>query len=189
MHGDPPHGPAIAEAPGTGPAGALLRALAPALAVLLLTAADAGPPPLTEELPPGAPAAPPTAAPRPPLIHRVKVDPRRLEPGLRALAQQAARSGARVLVALGAPWCEPCRALDAAFARESNRPVLEGWWLVEVDVDALPPGPVLGQPMHTVPALVRLGASGRPQARLEGPALPTDSASGLDEALGRFLAP
>jgi len=189
VHGDRRDGLAIAGAAGSGRADALLRAVVPVLGVLLLAAADAGPPPLTEELPPGAPAAPETAAPRPPLIRRVKVDPRRLEPELRALAQEAARSGARVLVALGAPWCEPCRALDAAFARESNRPLLAGWWLVEVDVDALPPGRVLGRPMHTVPALVRLGASGRPQARLEGPGLPTDSASGLDEALRRFLAP
>lgn len=163
-----------------------LRALLPAAALVLMTAADAGPPPLTEELPPGAPAG--ASAPRAPLIRRVKVDPRRLEPELRALAHEAARSGARVLVELGASWCEPCRALDAAFAREANRPVLAGWWLVEVDVDALPPGAVLGRPMHTVPALVRLGPSGHPEARLEGAALPTDSAARLDAALRRFLA-
>jgi thiol-disulfide isomerase/thioredoxin len=161
----------------------------PRLFALLLAAADAGPPPLLEELPPGAPGGPAATAPRAPLVHRVQVDPRRLEAELRAVAQEAARSGARVLVTLGAPWCEPCRALDAAFARESNRAVLAGWWLVEVDVDALPPGPVLGRSAHTVPALVRLGPSGRPVSRLEGPALPTDSAPGLDEALRNFLAP
>jgi len=96
---------------------------------------------------------------------------------------------ASVLVVLGASWCEPCRALDAAFARETNRHVLTGWWLVEVDVDALPPGPVLGRSSHTLPALIRLGPSGRPVARLEGAALPTDSAPALDAALGTFLAP
>ncbi len=155
---------------------------------MLLTAADAGPPPLLEELPPGAPAGAATTPPSAPLIRRVKVDPRRLDAELRAVAGEAARSGARVLVELGAPWCEPCRALDAAFARESNRAVLAGWWLVEVDVDALPPGPVLGRAMHTVPALVRLGTSGHPAAWLQGSALPTDSAPGLDAALRRFLA-
>ncbi|MGZ6141292.1 MAG: thioredoxin family protein [Myxococcaceae bacterium] len=153
-----------------------------------MTAADAGPPPLLEELPPGAPAGPLAPAPSAPLIRRVKVDPRRLDAELRAVASDAARSGARVLVELGAPWCEPCRALDAAFARESNRAVLAGWWLVEVDVDALPSGPVLGRAMHTVPALVRLGTSGRPAAWLQGSALPTDNARGLDAALRRFLA-
>ncbi|MGZ6060138.1 MAG: thioredoxin family protein [Myxococcaceae bacterium] len=153
-----------------------------------MTAADAGPPPLLEELPPGAPAGPLAPAPSAPLIRRVKVDPRRLDAELRAVASEAARSGARVLVELGAPWCEPCRALDAAFARESNRAVLAGWWLVEVDVDALPSGPVLGRAMHTVPALVRLGTSGRPAAWLQGSALPTDNARGLDAALRRFLA-
>ena len=157
------------------------------LVLLLVAAADAGAPPLLEELPPGAPGTAP-AAPRAALIRRVKVDPRRLEPELRALAREADRAGARVLVELGAPWCEPCRALDAAFARESNREVLAGWWLVEVDVDALPPGPVLGRSVHTVPALVRLDGSGRPRAWLQGPALPTDSAPGLDEALLRFLS-
>jgi len=116
------------------------------------------------------------------------VDPRRLDAELRALAQEAARSGSRLLVELGAPWCEPCHALDAAFARESNRAVFAGWWLVEVDVDALPPGPVLGRGTHTVPALVRLGPSGHPAAWLHGDALPTDSAPRLDEALRRFLA-
>ena len=154
---------------------------------LLLGAADAGSPPLVEELPPGAPAGPEAAAPRSPVIRRVSVDARRLGPELRALAQQASRSGARVLVELGARWCEPCRALDAAFARESNRPVLAGWWLVEVDVDALPPGPVLGRSVHTVPALVRLDRSGRPEAWLQGAALPTDSSASLDAALWRFL--
>lgn len=128
------------------------------------------------------------AGPRAPPIRRVRVDPRRLDAELRAVAREAAGSGARVLVELGAPWCEPCRALDAAFARESNRAVLSGWWLVEVNVDALPPGPVLGRDVHTVPALIRLGPSGRPAAWLQGTALPTDSAPGLDEALRAFLA-
>jgi thiol-disulfide isomerase/thioredoxin len=150
---------------------------------------DAGPPPLVEELPPGAPDGAGAIAPRPPPIRRLSVDPRKLAPELRALAEEASRSGARLLVELGAPWCEPCRALDAAFARESNRAVLSGWWLVEVDVDALPPGPVLGRPTHTVPALVRLDRSGRPAAWLQGAALPTDSAARLDEALRAFLPP
>jgi hypothetical protein len=118
----------------------------------------------------------------------VSVDPRRLGPELRALAQEASRSGARAAGRARAPWCEPCRALDAAFARESNRAVLAGWWLVEVDVDALPPGPVLGRPVHTVPALVRLDRSGRAGRWLHGAALPTDSAPELDAALRRFLA-
>jgi len=151
--------------------------------------ADAGGPPLLEELPPGAPGNPEAAAPRRPIVRRVAVDPHRLGPELEALARDASRSGARILVELGAPWCEPCHALDAAFARETNRALLAGWWLVEVDVDALPPGPVLGRPVHTVPALVRLDRSGRPEAWLQGAALPTDSAAGLDGALRRFLPP
>ena len=151
--------------------------------------ADAGAPPLLEELPPGASVGPAAIAPRPPPIRRVSVDPHRLAPEPRMLAQDASRPGARLLVELGAPWCEPCRALDAAFARESNRAVLAGWWLVEVDVDALPPGPVLGRPTHTVPALVRLDRSGRPAAWLQGAALPTDSATRLDQALRAFLSP
>jgi len=157
------------------------------IALLLVATTDAGPPPLGEDLPPGAPAGAEAAAPRAPLIHRIKVDPHRLGPELRAVAEEASRSGARVLVELGASWCEPCRALDAAFARESNRAVLAGWWLVEVDVDSLPPGPVLGRSVHTVPALVRLDRSGRAQAWLQGADLPTDSAPGLDAALRRFL--
>jgi hypothetical protein len=151
--------------------------------------ADAGAPPLVEELPPGAPDGQQAALPRLELIRRVSVDPRRLAPELRTLAQEASRSGARLLVELGATWCEPCRGLDAAFARESNRAVLARWWLVVVDVDALPPGPVLGRQAHTVPALVRLDRSGRPEAWLQGAALPTDSATRLDEALRAFLPP
>ncbi len=153
----------------------------------LLAAADAGPPPLPEELPPGAAAGPGAVAPRAPVIRRVRVDPRRLEPELRALSTEAARSGARVLVELGASWCEPCRALDAAFTRETNRPTFSGWWLVEVDVDALPPGPVLGRSVRTVPALVRLRRDGHPERWLGASALPTDSAPELDRALRRFL--
>jgi hypothetical protein len=150
---------------------------------------DAGGPPLLEELPPGSPRNPEAAPPRPPIVRRVAVDPHRLGPELQALAREASRSGARILVELGAPWCEPCHALDAAFARETNRALLTGWWLVEVDVDALPSGPVLGRSLHTVPALVRLDRSGRPEAWLQGAALPTDSAPGLDGALRRFLPP
>ncbi|HZW88702.1 MAG TPA: hypothetical protein VFF12_06450 [Myxococcaceae bacterium] len=150
---------------------------------------SAGPRALLEELPPGAPGSPEATAPRAPILRRVSVDPRRLGPELRALAQEASRSRARILVELGAPWCEPCLALDAAFARESNRALLAGWWLVEVDVDALPPGPVLGRPVHTVPALVRLDRSGHPEAWLQGGALPTDSAPRLDAALRGFLPP
>ena len=146
-------------------------------------------PPLLEELPPGAPGGQEAAPPRAPVLRRVSVDPQRLGPELRALAQDASRSGTRILVELGAPWCEPCHALDAAFARESNRELLAGWWLVEVDVDTLPSGPVLGRSVHTVPALVRLDRSGRPEAWLQGAALPTDSAARLDEALRRFLPP
>jgi hypothetical protein len=155
---------------------------------VLLATSDAGPAPLPEELPPGAPGAA-SAVPRPPVIRRVTVDPRGLEPELRALAQEASRSGARVLVELGAPWCEPCRALEAAFSRESNRAVLAGWWLVEVNVDTLPSGPVLGRSTHTVPALVRLDRSGHPEAWLQGAALPTDSSARLDAALRGFLPP
>jgi len=161
-----------------------------ALAVfLLVSSADGGVAPLIEQLPPGAPAGADAVAPSTPLIRRVRVDPRKLGPELRALAQEASRAGARVLVELGASWCEPCRALDAAFARESNRAVLAGWWLVEVDVDALPPGPVLGHSLHTVPALVRLDRSGRPQAWLQGGALFTEDAARLDAALRGFLPP
>jgi hypothetical protein len=150
---------------------------------------DAGGPPLLEELPPGAPGNPEATAPGAPIVRRVSVDPHRLGPELQAVAREASRSGARILVELGAAWCEPCRALDAAFARETNRDLLARWWLVEVDVDALPPGLVLGRAVHTVPALVRLDRSGRPEAWLQGAALPTDSAAGLDGALRRFLPP
>ena len=159
------------------------------LVVSLLLAADGGPPPLLEELPSGAPGSPEAAAPRAPILRRVTLDPRRLGPELRALAQEAARSRTRILVELGAPWCEPCYALDAAFARESNRELLAGWWLVEVDVDTLPSGHVLGRSVHTVPALVRLDRSGRPEAWLQGAGLPTDSAARLDAALRGFLPP
>ena len=161
----------------------------PLLASLLLAAPDAGTPPLLEELPPGAPGTPEATAPRAPILRRVSVDPRRLGPELHALAQEASRVRTRILVELGAPWCEPCRALDAAFARESNRALLAGWWLVEVNVDSLPPGPVLGRSVHTVPALVRLDRSGRPEAWLQGAALPTDNAARLDAALEGFLPP
>jgi len=161
----------------------------PLLVSLLLAAPDAGAWPLLEELPPGAPGTPEVTAPRAPILRRVSVDPRRLGPELHALAQEASRARTRILVELGAPWCEPCRALDAAFARESNRTLLAGWWLVEVNVDSLPPGPVLGRSVHTVPALVRLDRSGRPEAWLQGAALPTDNAARLDAALEGFLPP
>jgi len=157
------------------------------LVSVVLASPDGGLPPLLEELPPGAPTAASASAPRPPVIVRVTVDPRRLESELHALAREASRSGARVLVELGAPWCEPCRALEEAFSRESNRAILARSWLVEVNVDTLPSGPVLGRSTHTVPALVRLDGSGHPEAWLQGAALPTDSSTRLDAALRGFL--
>lgn len=157
--------------------------------LLCLLGALADPPPLPEELPPGAPSAiEPTR--REPVIRRLEVDVRRLDADLAAASRTAAREHARVLVVLGAPWCEPCRALDAAFARESNRELLRPWRLVELDVDTLPPGPVLGLSLNTVPALVKLGPTGRPTGTLHGRSLPAmEDAPSVDEVLRRFLGP
>jgi hypothetical protein len=159
------------------------------LSLLLLLGAMSGTAPLPEELPPGAAVpAPPVA--RPPVVRRLQVDVHHLDTELAAASRAAAREHARVLVVLGAAWCEPCRALDAAFARESNRELLRDWRLVELDVDALPPGPVLGLQLDTVPALVKLGPTGRPAGMLHGPSLPAmEDAPAVDRVLRQFLAP
>jgi len=159
------------------------------LQLLLLLGALSAPGPLPEELPPGA-AVPVPPVPRAPVIRRIEVDVHKLDSELAAASRAAAREHARVLVVLGAPWCEPCRALDAAFARESNRELLRDWRLVELDVDSLPPGPVLGLPLDTVPALVKLGPTGRPAGTLHGESLPAmEDAPAVDRVLRRFLRP
>jgi hypothetical protein len=173
------------------PRGAGMVTLAPmALPLLLLLAAALGAPgPLPEELPPGAAVATPPV-PRAPVIRRIEVDVQKLDSELAAASRAAGREHARVLVVLGARWCEPCRALDAAFARESNRELLRDWRLVELDVDTLPPGPVLGLPLDTVPALVKLGPTGRPAGTLHGGSLPAmEDAPAVDRVLRRFLRP
>jgi hypothetical protein len=157
--------------------------------LVLLLIAQASALPLPEALPPGA-AVPVAPVPREPVIRRIEVDVRRLDAALAEASRAAAREHARVLVVLGARWCEPCRALDAAFARESNRELLAGWRLVELDVDTLPPGPVLGLPLDTVPALVKLGQTGRPAGVLHGRSLPAmEDAPTVDRVLRGFLRP
>src|SRR5262249_2734570 len=159
------------------------------LPLLCLLGALAGQGPLPEELPPGAPA-PVQPVPREPVIRRIEVDVRRLDAELAAASRAAAKEHARVLVVLGAQWCTPCRALDAAFAREGNRQLFHGWRLVEIDVDTLPPGPVLGLPLDTVPALVKLDSTGRPTGTLHGRSLPAmEDAPSVDRVLRGFLRP
>jgi thioredoxin-like negative regulator of GroEL len=159
------------------------------LVLLCLLAAQASPAPLPEALPPGAAVAV-EPVPREPVIRRIEVNPQRLDAELAEASRTAAREHARVLVVLGARWCEPCRALDAAFARESNRELLRDWRLVELDVDTLPPGPVLGLALDTVPALVKLGPTGRPAGTLHGRSLPAmEDAPTVDRVLRGFLRP
>src|SRR5215475_10875301 len=140
------------------------------LHLLCLLGALADPASLPEALPPGAPSSVEPVA-REPVIRRITVDVKHLDAELVAASQAAAKEHARVLVVLGAAWCEPCRALDAAFARESNRQLLHDWRLVELDVDTLPHGRVLGLPLDTVPALVKLHSAGRPAGALHGSSL------------------
>jgi thioredoxin-like negative regulator of GroEL len=159
--------------------------------LLCSLAVAAGPgAPLPEALPEGAPRPDPTPATREPVIRRVQVDVRSLKTELVSASRIAAREKARILVLFGASWCEPCRALEAAFVREQNRAAFAGWRLVEVDVDTLPPGPVLGLELSSVPALVKLDPSGRPAGVLQGGRLPAmDDAAQVDAALHRFLRP
>jgi thioredoxin-like negative regulator of GroEL len=163
-----------------------------ALLVVCLAANPATPPPpLPEALPEGAPkAGEPPARSAEAIVRRIQVDPARLDTELANAAREAARKGERLLVVFGASWCEPCRALEAAFARERNRSTFRQWRLAEVDVDALPPGRVLGLDLDVVPVLVKLGADGRPRGTLTGQRLPDlEDAEAVDAALRRFLRP
>src|SRR5215510_11743050 len=92
--------------------------------VVWLAATDPAPasPLPPEPLPEGAPRpGEPPAQPIEPVIRRVRIDPAHFDVELANAAGQAARRGERLLVVFGASWCEPCRALEAAFARERNR--------------------------------------------------------------------
>jgi thioredoxin-like negative regulator of GroEL len=161
------------------------------LVVCLAANPVTSPPPLPESLPEGAPrAGEPPARSVEAIVRRVQVDPARLDRELTNAARDAARKGERLLVVFGASWCEPCRALEAAFARERNRSTFRQWRLAEVDVDALPPGRVLGLDLDVVPVLVKLGADGRPRGTLTGQRLPDlEDAEAVDAALRRFLRP
>jgi thiol-disulfide isomerase/thioredoxin len=162
------------------------------LLALCLVAGPAAPAtPLPESLPEGAPKpGEPVVRSAVPIVRRVQVDPARLDTALAAAAREAARQGERLLVVFGASWCEPCQALEAAFARERNRPTFRQWRLAEIDVDALPPGRVLGLDLDVVPVLVKLGPDGRPRGTLAGQRLPDlEDAEAVDAALRRFLRP
>jgi thiol-disulfide isomerase/thioredoxin len=166
--------------------------LCSALLVAFLAANPSTPPaPLPEPLPEGAPkVGEPPARPAEAIVRRVQIDPARLDTELTQAAREAARTGDRLLVVFGASWCEPCRALEAAFARERNRSTFRRWRLAEVDVDALPPGRVLGLDLEVVPVLVKLGPDGRPRGTLTGQRLPDlEDAEAVDTALRRFLRP
>lgn len=129
------------------------------------------------------------APPRPLVIAEVRVDAKHLDTELTQLAKQAAAEHKRVLVAFGAPWCVACALLDPVFQRERNRALFRGWELVQVDVDDLPEGPVLGIPFDTIPFFIKLDRAGHPAGTLRG----SEALKGrgrsvdVDAAFARFL--
>jgi thiol-disulfide isomerase/thioredoxin len=139
---------------------------------------------------PGGPA--PTAAHGPGaglVVQEQKVEPAHLDAQLARLAREAARHHKRVLVYFGASWCVSCALLKPLFHRESNRALLSRWELVQVDVDTLPEGPVVGIPFDTIPFFIKLDGRGRAAGTLRGSELlkGRGSAAEMDAAFARFL--
>lgn len=123
------------------------------------------------------------------VIAQQKADPRHLDRSLMALARQAAKAHRRVLVEFGAPWCVPCELIRPVFQREENRALFRGWELVQVDVDELPEGPVLGIPFDTIPFFIKLDESGHAAGTLRGGEALSGRgrASDVAAAFARFL--
>lgn len=152
--------------------------------------------PLVLALPLLARAAAPSAAPAPAsragpalVVEERQADPAHLDQTLVRLAKEAAREHKRVLVSFGASWCVACALIEPAFSRESNRAVLRGWELVQVDVDTVPEGPILGIPFDTIPFFIKLDGRGRVAGTLRGSELlkGRGSAAEVDARLARFL--
>ncbi|MEZ4265659.1 MAG: thioredoxin family protein [Myxococcota bacterium] len=81
------------------------------------------------------PVAPAVTGPAPPAIETAAGDGRAVAEVVREALARAEPSGARVLVYVGATWCEPChRFLDAVRAGELDA-VLPGLRLLEFDFD------------------------------------------------------
>jgi hypothetical protein len=141
---------------------------------------EAEPKPVAEET---RPAHPPF------VIEERRVDVKHLDAQLRALARQAAHAHKRVLVSFGASWCIACQVIDPVFWREGNRALFRRWELVQVDVDALAEGPVLGIPFDAIPFFMKLDRRGKVVGTLSGSAAlgrpPSDA--NVDAAFARFL--
>lgn len=124
------------------------------------------------------------------VVAQKKADPKHLDAALAKLAQQAAKEGKRVLVDFGAPWCVACALIQPVFQREGNRALFRNWELVQVDVDDLPEGPILGIPFDTIPFFIKLDESGHAAGTLRGgEALKgRGRAADVDAAFARFLS-
>lgn len=126
----------------------------------------------------------------PPLVIEEKsINPKHPDRELVAVAKAAHKAHKRVLVEFGASWCVACELVKPVFWRAENRALFSGWELVQVDVDQLPDGPVLGIPFDTIPFFMKLDATGHVAGTLRGSDVlggrPTDAQ--VDAAFARFL--
>lgn len=107
-----------------------------------------------------APAAPAGPA------RLVRAAPGEVAPLVVAALADARAARRRVLVYVGAPWCEPCVALHAAAARGALDAALPGLTLLEFDLDVDEERlAAAGYASKFVPLFVVPGADGRATAR------------------------
>ncbi|HTQ02568.1 MAG TPA: thioredoxin [Polyangiaceae bacterium] len=149
-----------------------------ALGIVLVSACESaspGPPrprpaPLASAPAPSATATLPTVnavgASRPRFIlppHRLDA----VEPFIQEQVELSAASGARTLVYVGAPWCEPCQRFHAAVVNGELDTLLAGAHLLEFDADQYRDAlHRAGYAYEFVPVIAIPGADGRSSGRI-----------------------
>lgn len=109
---------------------------------------------------------------------------------VRAANARATAAHRRVLVYVGAPWCEPCVAFHAAATRGELDRALPGLTLLEFDADRDDARlRDAGYDARFVPLFVRPRADGTAGARIEGASKGGDHATELTARLAPLLAP
>jgi thiol-disulfide isomerase/thioredoxin len=123
-------------------------------------------------------SSPGTSAPRPApaKASRVTTPPRfipapseldAVEPFIQEQLELSSSTGARTLVYVGAPWCEPCQRFHAAVLQGELDTVLAGTRLLEFDADHHDPAlHRAGYAYQFIPVLAIPGADGRSSGRL-----------------------
>ncbi len=122
----------------------------------------------------------------------VRVHPNGSEALSAVLAREAKTAGEKKLrpfVEIGAPWCEPCRAIESSMSDERMKTAFEGTYVIHLDADEW--GGKLGEAgvaSAQIPVFFALDANGKPNGRrIDGGAWDANVPANMAPKLGAFF--